>query len=87
VIREHDEVAEVGVVALPDAQAGKRLHAMVQRSSNRLTGLRLRQHCAERLNRVAIPSSIRIVDTPLPMTSTGKINRCEITEILKAGEA
>jgi acyl-CoA synthetase (AMP-forming)/AMP-acid ligase II/FAD/FMN-containing dehydrogenase len=87
VIREHDDVAEVGVVALPDAQAGKRLHAMVQRSSNRLTGLRLRQHCAERLNRVAIPSSIRIVDTPLPMTSTGKINRCEITEILKAGEA
>jgi acyl-CoA synthetase (AMP-forming)/AMP-acid ligase II/FAD/FMN-containing dehydrogenase len=78
VIREHEDVADVGVVAVPDPHAGTRLHAVVQRRSDELTGLGLRQHCAERLNRAAIPSVIRIVDTPLPMTSTGKIKRDHI---------
>ncbi|HKR49991.1 MAG TPA: AMP-binding protein [Pseudonocardiaceae bacterium] len=86
VISEHEEVAEVGVVALPDPQAGKRLHAVVRRSSDRLTGLGLRQHCAEQLTRAAIPSVIRIVDTPLPMTSTGKVSRNRIKEELQTGE-
>ncbi len=86
VISEHEEVDEVGVVTLPDPRAEKRLHAVVRRSSDRLTGLGLRQHCAERLTRAAIPSVIRIVDTPLPMTSTGKVNRNRIREELQTGE-
>lgn len=85
VISEHADVAEVGVVAIPDAMAGNQLHAVVRRGSGRLTGLRLRQHCAARLARAAIPSTIHIVDTPLPMTSTGKVNRNRIREELGTG--
>jgi acyl-coenzyme A synthetase/AMP-(fatty) acid ligase len=85
VICEHEEVAEAGVVALPDAEAGNRLCAMVRRNSSQLTGLGLRLYCAERLARTAIPSVIHIVDGPLPRTSTGKIDRTRIREELLAG--
>jgi acyl-CoA synthetase (AMP-forming)/AMP-acid ligase II len=87
VIYEHDDVAEVAVVALPDHEAGNRLHAAVRRRSDRLTGLGLRQHCAQRLARAAIPSNIRIVDDPLPTTSTGKVDRNRIREWAQAGES
>ncbi|WP_409180384.1 AMP-binding protein [Amycolatopsis sp. VS8301801F10] len=87
VIAEHPETAEVGVVALPDPQAGQRLHAVVRRRSARLTGLGLRQHCAQRLVRAAIPSVIQIVDTALPLTSTGKVDRKRIRKELLAGES
>jgi acyl-coenzyme A synthetase/AMP-(fatty) acid ligase len=83
VISEHGDVAEVGVVALPDPQAGHRLHAMVRRRSAKLTGLALREHCAKRLVRAAIPAVISVVDTPLPATSTGKVDRNTIKEKLQ----
>jgi acyl-CoA synthetase (AMP-forming)/AMP-acid ligase II len=35
----------------------------------------LREHCRLRLPRAALPAAIRVVDDPLPMTSTGKIDR------------
>ncbi|RJQ75790.1 carbohydrate-binding protein [Pseudonocardiaceae bacterium YIM PH 21723] len=86
VIAEHDQVAEVGVVALPDPEAGQRLHAVVRGKDARLTGLGLRRHCAARLARAAIPSHIQIVERALPLTSTGKVNRKLIKETLLAGE-
>ncbi|MFC0598829.1 class I adenylate-forming enzyme family protein [Streptomyces palmae] len=85
VISEHPQVAEVGVVAVPDPQAGRRLHAVVRRRSDRLTGLGLRQHCAQRLVRAAIPAVIQVVDGPLPHTSTGKVDRKLIRKELLAG--
>uniref|UniRef100_A0AAU2VHY2 AMP-binding protein n=1 Tax=Streptomyces sp. NBC_00003 TaxID=2903608 RepID=A0AAU2VHY2_9ACTN len=87
VIAEHPEVAEVGVVAIPDPRAGQRLHAVVRRRSDRLAGLGLRQHCAQRLVKAAIPSAFQMVDSPLPLTSTGKVDRKLIREELLAGEA
>ena len=86
VIAEHEAVAEVGVVALPDPQAGQRLHAVVRRRGD-LTGLGLRQHCAQRLVKAAIPAVIQVVDTALPLTSTGKVNRKLIKQELLAGES
>ncbi|MGH3720058.1 MAG: AMP-binding protein [Pseudonocardiaceae bacterium] len=76
VILGHDQVVEVAVVAVPDEVAGNRLHAVVRReATSRLNSLTLRRHCARGLDRAAIPSTIRIVTTPLPKTSTGKIDR------------
>ncbi|MFJ3235187.1 AMP-binding protein [Streptomyces sp. NPDC086787] len=79
VIEAHPDVAEAVVVALPDDQAGVRLHASVtRRPAAALTGLGLRAHAGARLPRHAIPSSVHITDQPLPRTSTGKPDRNRI---------
>jgi acyl-coenzyme A synthetase/AMP-(fatty) acid ligase len=75
-IQEHPEVVEVAVVAVPDDLAGKRLHAVVRREpDSTLNSLGLRKHCASRLARTEMPSTIEIVTESLPKTSTGKIDR------------
>jgi acyl-coenzyme A synthetase/AMP-(fatty) acid ligase len=75
-IQEHADVIEVAVVGVPDELAGTRLHALVRKEPDaKLNSLSLRQHCASRLARTEMPSSIEIVTEPLPKTSTGKIDR------------
>ena len=79
VLGQHDEVIEAAVLAIPDQLAGHRLHAVVRRAPRgTLNSLQLRQHCAARLARTAIPGRIEIVDEPLPRTSTGKLDRKQI---------
>ncbi|MYX96837.1 AMP-binding protein [Streptomyces sp. SID486] len=76
ILAAHPEVAEAAVVAIPDPEAGYRLHAQVtRRPGTSLTSLRLRSHSAARLPRHAIPSSVHVGDAPLPRTSTGKPDR------------
>ncbi len=75
-IHEHPDVIEAAVVAVPDDLAGHRLHALVYKEpGSTLNSLTLRQHCATRLARTEMPSSVEIVTEPLPKTSTGKIDR------------
>jgi acyl-coenzyme A synthetase/AMP-(fatty) acid ligase len=76
VIAAHPDVAEAVVVALPDPQAGVRLHAHVtHRPGSDLTSLRLRTHLGRHLPRHAIPASVHLTGTPLPRTPTGKPDR------------
>jgi acyl-coenzyme A synthetase/AMP-(fatty) acid ligase len=83
-IQEHPDVVEVAVVAVPDELAGSRLHAVVRREADaKLNSLMLRQHCASRLARTEMPSTIEIVTEPLPKTSTGKVDRKRITADLE----
>jgi amino acid adenylation domain-containing protein len=87
-IQEHPDVVEVAVVAVPDELAGSRLHARVRREpDSKLNSLALRQHCATRLARTEMPSTIEIVTEPLPKTSTGKIDRKSITGELERKRA
>ena len=73
---EHDGVLEAAVIAVPDPLAGHLLHSVVQRApASSVNSLVLRQHCAERLPKAAVPSVVRLVDEPLPKTSTGKVDR------------
>ncbi|MEO3870707.1 AMP-binding protein [Nonomuraea sp. B12E4] len=73
---EHPSVLEAAVVAEPDAVAGRRLVCVVRRApASGLNSLRLREHCARRLPKAAIPAVTRIIDEPLPKTSTGKVDR------------
>ncbi len=75
-ILEHPDVVEAAVVALADELAGSRLHAVVSRGpGSKLNSLGLRQHCASRLARTEMPSVIQFIETPLPKTSTGKVDR------------
>jgi acyl-coenzyme A synthetase/AMP-(fatty) acid ligase len=87
-IQEHPAVVEVAVVAVPDEMAGARLHAVVRREPDqKLNSLMLRQHCATRLARTEMPSTIEIVTDPLPKTSTGKVDRKSITAQLERSHA
>lgn len=85
---EHPDVTEAAVVALDDERAGKRAHAVVRRrDGSAVNALGLRAHCAGRLTRIAIPSSIEIQDEPLPRTSTGKVDRGAVEDrATKAGD-
>jgi acyl-coenzyme A synthetase/AMP-(fatty) acid ligase len=84
---DHDGVLEGAVVALADPLAGHRLHAVVRRQPGcRVNSLELFQHCAGRLPRSAIPSTIAVNDAALPRTSTGKIDRRQISQNFLNGE-
>ena len=83
-IQEHPEVVEVAVVAVPDDLAGARLHAAIRREpESTLNSLGLRKHCATRLARTEMPSTIEIGTEPLPKTSTGKVDRKRVLAQLK----
>jgi acyl-coenzyme A synthetase/AMP-(fatty) acid ligase len=87
-IQEHPAVVEVVVIAVPDEMAGARLHAVVRREADqKLNSLMLRQHCASRLARTEMPSTIEIVTDPLPKTSTGKVDRKTISAQLERSRA
>jgi acyl-coenzyme A synthetase/AMP-(fatty) acid ligase len=83
-IQEHPEVVEVAVVAVPDDLAGARLHAAIRKEpDSKLNSLGLRKHCATRLARTEMPSTIEIGTDPLPKTSTGKVDRKQVLAQLK----
>jgi acyl-coenzyme A synthetase/AMP-(fatty) acid ligase len=87
-IQEHPAVVEVAVIAVPDELAGARLHAHVRRDADaKLNSLMLRQHCATRLARTEMPSTIEIVTEPLPKTSTGKVDRKAVAAALDRSRA
>ena len=87
-ILEHPAVVEAAVVAVPDELAGSRLSAVVRREPDaKLNSLSLRRHCATRLARTEMPSTIEIVTEPLPKTSTGKVDRKQVLDDLERSRA
>ncbi|MGW5424774.1 AMP-binding protein [Streptomyces sp. NPDC003943] len=85
VLAQHPDVEEAAVVALPDTEAGVRLHARVtRRAGAALSSLKLRSYAGANLPRHAIPSTVRISELPLPRTSTGKPDRNKIKEEISA---
>ncbi|MER5889420.1 AMP-binding protein, partial [Streptomyces sp. NPDC001941] len=76
VLMRHPAVLEAGVAARPDPLTGKKLVAGVRRApGSGLNSLQLKEHCARSLPKAAVPTVLRIVDEPLPKTSTGKVDR------------
>lgn len=87
VLAAHPDVFEAAVVALPDPDAGYRLHAQVtRRPGTSLSSLPLRTHSAAHLPRHAIPSSVQVSDNPLPRTATGKPDRNLIKALHQKGQ-
>ena len=72
-----DSVSEAAVVAVPDERIGSRLVAFVSGHPD-LDETDMRRHCAQALPRYMVPGAIVIEDS-LPHTSTGKIDRQELT--------
>ncbi|WP_431045534.1 AMP-binding protein [Streptomyces sp. P1-3] len=82
----HDEIEEAAVLALPDEEAGKVLHAVVRRTvTATLDSLTLREYLGRRLPRAALPKTVGWADGPLPRTSTGKLDRAALAAALGAG--
>ncbi|WP_018680901.1 AMP-binding protein [Actinokineospora enzanensis] len=72
----HPDVTEAIVLALPDDEAGYRLHALVRPVGEaRPNSLTLRSHCARLLPRTAVPSAVELIGAEFPRTSTGKVDR------------
>ncbi|GLW90082.1 AMP-binding protein [Actinokineospora globicatena] len=75
-LQSHAEVADVVVLAVPDDEAGYRLHAVVRAvDGTRPNSLTLRSHCARLLPRTAVPSSLELTADEFPRTTTGKVDR------------
>lgn len=87
VLLAHDQVVGAAVVTVPDDVAGVVIHAVVRRDPTQgpLGVLALRDHCRRNLPRAALPTTIRVVDHPLPTTSTGKTDRRAVVRELLNG--
>ena len=76
-------VAEAAVVGTPDERRGEQVRAVVVRARGaELTDEEVREHCAERLARFKVPTTIEFVPA-LPRTPTGKIARRTLAEQLR----
>lgn len=85
VLLGHDEVSEAVVIAVPDPVAGHLLHAVLRRVPGAtVKTLGLRQHCAQNLPTAAIPSTLHLSESPLPRTSTGKVDRQSLGKTLRS---
>jgi L-proline---[L-prolyl-carrier protein] ligase len=84
IVGTHPEVAEVAVLAEPDRELTNRLHAIVvPREDDADLVDRLVRHCRDRLPSYMVPSRIHVVAS-LPKTSTGKIARAELPDLVPA---
>jgi len=83
VLLELPGVAEAAVVGTPDERRGEQVRAVLVRASGaELTDEQVREHCAERLARFKVPTTIEFVPA-LPRTPTGKIARRTLAEQLR----
>lgn len=86
VVTAHPAVHEAVVLGLPDDVAGHRLHAVVRLCPDAaLNSVQLRQHCATRLPRTAIPSTMDIAFDPFPVSPNGKVDRAAVQASLREG--
>lgn len=78
----HPGVKEAAVVAIPDEMIGNRIKAfVVPMEGDGLTEKDLEAHAAQKLPRYMLPESIEF-RTELPKTSTGKINRPLLVQMI-----
>jgi len=70
---EHPSVAAAAVVGIPDEETGETVRAVLVLAGS-LTLSELEEHCALRLARYKMPTTVELVDE-LPVTATGKLAR------------
>lgn len=80
VILELPEVADVAVIAVPDARWGERpLAYVVLQAGAALTAEQVRQHCRSRLAGFKVPDRV-ILAAELPRTASGKVLKRELRQ-------
>jgi L-proline---[L-prolyl-carrier protein] ligase len=83
----HPRVAEVAVVAVPDPLLTHRLHAVVVAAGPATQDLAgdVLGYCRQRLPAYMVPGQVHVVDD-LPRTSTGKISRRLLADLIAMGK-
>lgn len=85
-LSEHEQVADVVVIGVPDSDWGKRVHAVIQPEdiSHPPTVAQLDAHCRERLMSYKVPKSYEFVKE-VPRLPSGKIRRSAMVNERESG--
>ncbi len=85
-LSEHEGVADVVVVGLPDREWGNRVHAIVEPldAAHPPSAEELRGHCRARLAAYKVPKSVEVVGE-IPRSAAGKVNRSALVAERSAG--
>jgi acyl-CoA synthetase (AMP-forming)/AMP-acid ligase II len=86
VLRAMPGIADVRVVAAPDARRGQQIVAciVVDARASSITTLVIRRYCAERLASYKVPRAIVFVER-IPLTARGKTDRAALDALVRAG--
>ena len=82
VLRTMPGVADVRVLAAPDAQRGQQIVACIVRGAGTTSTLDVRQYCASRLAAFKIPRCVIFLDV-MPMTPRGKTDRAALDGLVR----
>ena len=85
VLRTMPGIADVRVVAAPDARRGQQIVAciVVDGRASAITTLVIRRYCAERLASYKVPRAIVFVER-IPLTARGKTDRAALDALVRA---
>ena len=85
VIAQLEEVAEVGVIGVPDERTGEAVKAVVVKKNPALTADDVIRHCREQLTAYKVPRHVEF-RSELPKTNVGKILRKDLRTPVPAPE-
>ncbi|SDF96913.1 long-chain-fatty-acid--CoA ligase [Halorientalis regularis] len=79
VVQQHEQVANVAVIGIPDDEWGEAVTAVVVPEGDTIDRTAIRSFCADRLADYEVPKTVEVVDE-LPTTPYGKIDKKQLRE-------
>lgn len=86
IVQQHEQVANVAVIGVPDDEWGESVKAVVVPEGNTVDETDLQSFCRERLADYEVPKSVDVVDE-LPTTPYGKLDKKSLREPYWEGQS